>query len=168
MPNHLKEIEKIAEDLIDKLGVSAETSVSQTEEKSYRIDFDGEDAGLLIGYHGETLSALQVIFGMMMYKSLGEWVRILVNVGDYREMREEKLTELANRAADKVRFLQSPITLPPMSSYERRLVHTTLSTRGEEIITESVGRGRERRVVVRPVGKGISQPTSKPTVKSEK
>ena len=152
--NHLKTIEKKTKDLIDKLGVLAEVSVSKTEEKSYRIDLDGEDLGILIGYHGGTLSALQAILGLMVYKNLGEWVRVLVNVGDYREMREEKLTELAHRAADKVRFLQSPITLPPMSSFERRLVHTALAERGDEIVTESVGEGSERRVVVKPTSGG--------------
>lgn len=153
MADNLKKIEKITKDLIEKLGVSAKISISQTEEKSYRIDLDGEDLGVLIGYHGETLSALQLILGLMVYKNLGEWVRVLVNVGDYREMREQKLTELAHRAADKVRFLQAPITLPPMSSFERRLVHTALSGRSNEVMTESVGGGSERRVVVRPVGK---------------
>ena len=153
MPDHLKTIEKISKDLIDTLGISAKISVSKTEENSYRIDLDGEDLGVLIGYHGETLSALQLILGLMVYRNLGGWVRVLVNVGDYREMREEKLTELAHRAADKVRFLQSPITLPPMSSFERRLVHTALSERGNEVVTESVGEGVERRVVVQPAGK---------------
>lgn len=151
MADNLKKIEKITKDLIEKLGVSAKISVSQTEEKSYRVDLDGEDLGVLIGYHGETLSALQLILGLMVYKNLGEWVRVLVNVGDYREMREQKLTELAHRAADKVRFLQAPITLPPMSSFERRLVHTALSERNNEVVTESVGGGSERRVVVKPV-----------------
>jgi spoIIIJ-associated protein len=105
----------------------------------------------IIGYHGEGLSGLQLFLNLAAHKKLGEWRRILVDIGGYRREREQKLYELAQRTADRVRFLQTPVTLNPMPAFERRLVHLAL-TGDDTIETESVGEGWERRVVVKPSG----------------
>ena len=129
--------------------MAANVAVAEGEEESFQIDINGEDLGALIGYHGETLSSLQLFLNLLVHRKIGEWRRVLVDIGGYRKEREQKLFDLARRTADKVRFLQTPVTLTPMPSFERRLVHMAL---GEEegVETESKGEGWERRVVVKP------------------
>jgi spoIIIJ-associated protein len=142
-------IKGVVEELLGKLGTAAEVIVSEGEEGGFKVDINGEDLGALIGYHGEGLSALQLFLNLAVHKKLGEWRRILVDIGGYRQEREQKLYELARRTADRVRFLQTPVTLNPMPSFERRLIHMAL---GEEegVETESTGERWERRVVVKP------------------
>ena len=147
----IKVVKGAAEELLAKLGLAADVSVSEGEEKSFQIDINGEELGALIGYHGETLSSLQLFLNLLVHRKIGEWRRVLVDIGGYRKERERKLFDLARRTADRVRFLQTPVTLTPMPAFERRLVHMAL---GEEegVETESTGEGWERRVVVKPVG----------------
>ena len=147
----IKIITETVKELLGKLGLVAEVAVAEGEEESFQVDINGEDLGALIGYHGETLSSLQLFLNRLVHRKIGEWRRVLVDIGGYRKEREQKLFDLAQRTADKVRFLQAPVTLTPMPAFERRLVHMAL---GEEegIETESMGEGWERRVVVKPSG----------------
>lgn len=144
-----KIIEGLTQETLEKIGVAAGVVVAENEDKSFKIDISGEDLGALIGFHGEGVSSLQLFLNLVAHKKIGEWRRVLVDIGGYRKEREQKLYELAQRAADRVRFLQTPVTLSPMPAFERRLVHLAL---GEEegVETESIGEGWERRVVVKP------------------
>jgi len=148
-----KIVTKAVKDLLEKMGVAAEVAVTkeQTEdqEEGFDVDITGDDLGALIGYHGETLSSLQLFLNVSIGRKLGQWQRILVDIGGYREERGEKLKQVARRAADRARFLQNPVTLNPMPSFERRLVHMALS-KDDAVKTESTGEGWERRVVVKP------------------
>ena len=136
-------------ELLGKLGLAAEVAVSEGEEESFRVDINGEELGALIGYHGETLSSLQLFLNLLTHRKISEWRRVLVDIGGYRRERERKLFDLARRTADRVRFLQTPVTLTPMPAFERRLVHVALGE-DNDIETESTGEGWERRVVVKP------------------
>jgi spoIIIJ-associated protein len=143
-------VKDVAEKILEKVGMGAEVSVEETEDNEVAVDINGEDLGALIGYHGETLSSLQLFLNLALYRQTGEWRRVLVDIGGYRQEREQTLRELAQRTADRVRFLQTAATLNPMPSFERRLVHLALSE-DETVETESTGEGWERRVVVKPV-----------------
>lgn len=143
-------ITSATKELLEKLGLVAEVKVAEGEEGSFRVDINGEDLGALIGYHGEGLSSLQLFLNLAVHKKIGEWRRLLVDVGGYRKEREQSIFDFAHRTADRVRFLQSPVTLNPMPAFERRLVHISLAD-DDTIETESVGEGWERRVVVKPV-----------------
>lgn len=142
-------VEKTSRELLENLGIAARVSVSADDEGDLRVDLSGNDLGILIGYHGETLSSLQLILNLMLYRRLGGWQPVFLDVGGYKKERQEKIEGLAQHTADRVRFLQTPVTLPPMPAFERRLVHIALA---EEpgVTTESVGEGGERRVVVKP------------------
>ena len=146
----VKIITEAVKELLGKLGLAADVAVAEGEEEGFKVDINGEEMGALIGYHGETLSSLQLFLNLLVHRKIGEWRRVLVDIGGYRKERERKLFDLARRTADKVRFLQTPVALTPMPSFERRLVHMAL---GEEegVETESTGEGWERRVVVKPV-----------------
>jgi spoIIIJ-associated protein len=144
-----KLVEKLSLELFKLLKLNPEVRVSQDQEGVIHLQIDGDDPGALIGYHGETLYSIQLILAMMIYRQTGEWTRVLVNVGDYRERRQESLEKMALSAAQKVRFSNEAQALPPMNSAERRLIHLAL-TEDPEVTTESDGEGDQRRVVVRP------------------
>ena len=142
-------IKKAAEELLSNLQIEGTIEVSESE-GVYQVNVSTEESGLLIGYHGETLSSFQLILGIILYKKLGEWLKVIVEVGDYRAKKMESLSILAKSYADKAIAENSPIALAPMSPFERRAVHMALSDRTDvEAISE--GEGDMRHIVIRPV-----------------
>lgn len=139
----------IAEDLLGKLGIAGSVAVTTDETGAFRVGIETEETGLLIGHHGRTLESLQLILGIMVSKALGRWVKAYVNVGDYREKREETLMHMAQHAADRALALGRPVELSRLTPAERRIIHLTLSG-DERIETESVGEGDERMLLVKP------------------
>jgi spoIIIJ-associated protein len=103
----------------------------------------------LIGFHGRTLESFQIILGILVFRKVGSWVKVYVNVGDYREKREEALMHMAQQAAERVLATGKEVTLAHLSPSERRVVHLTLSG-DERIMTESQGDGDGRVLVVKP------------------
>ncbi|HUV42818.1 MAG TPA: R3H domain-containing nucleic acid-binding protein [Patescibacteria group bacterium] len=144
----ITEIKEIVKNLLNLLGVEAEVDVSSDKEL-YQIQLETNDPGILIGYHGETLRAIQRIVAMIIYRKREEWVKITVNVGDYRQRRQETLEKMAKIAAQKARFSKEAQSLPPMPASERRIIHLVLADEAD-IETVSEGEGRNRYVVVRP------------------
>lgn len=149
MKKKLKTIEQITKELLKHLGIETEIEISEDKEGTVHINLRPSDPGILIGYHGETLSSFQLILSMMIYRKLGEWTRILVDVGDYRQRQEERLRALALNAAKKVKFSGESYAMPYLTPAERRIVHLIL-TDHPEVITESEGEGRNRRIIVKP------------------
>ncbi|MDP3954916.1 MAG: R3H domain-containing nucleic acid-binding protein [bacterium] len=146
----LKIIKDTSAELLKLLGFEAQAEVSENvEENTISVQIETEEAGVLIGYHGEAIASFQVILGMIISKKLGEWHRVVVNVGDYREKREETLTRMALNAAQKAHFSGQPVILSSLSSYERRVIHLALSD-NTEIETLSEGEGLDRRLIIKP------------------
>ena len=146
----IKATKEVTEELLKLLLLEVKVEVGEDKEnKAISVAIETEEPGILIGYHGETLSSLQLMLGIMVSKKINEWVRVVVNVGDYREKREEVLKRMALSAAQKAKFSQEPVTLPPLSGNERRIIHLVL-TDNPDVTTESEGEGDERRVVVKP------------------
>lgn len=108
-----------------------------------------EETGLLIGRHGECINSLQLLLGVMLYKKFGKWVRVILDVGDYRKMREDSLKEMVERIAGEVEGTGVPVVLPYLSPLERRFVHLLL-TENAKVTSESTGEGKERRVTIKP------------------
>ena len=147
-------IEKHTTELLDLLGIEYQNVEVLEEEESFRVNIScEEDSGILIGYHGQSLDAFQKIISLVCFNSTGEWQHILVDVEGYRQEREDTLRDLAENAANRARFLNEPVALSPMNSYERRLVHTAVGEL-EDVRTESTGEGRDRRVVIYPSDTG--------------
>jgi spoIIIJ-associated protein len=113
------------------------------------IEIGGEDLAILIGPRGEVLDALQFISRLMVAHQLQRRSNFVVDVEGYRQRRVQALTRLAERMSDKVRQRQEPITLEPMSSYERRIIHITLRD-APDVYTESTGEGSQRKVRIYP------------------
>jgi len=145
---NLTKIKKVVEELLKNLEVEAEIEISKAEDL-YQVKLETNDPGILIGYHGETLRAIQRMTAMIVYRQTGEWSRIVVDVGDYRQRRQETLEKMALVAAQKARFSKEEQVLPPMPSSERRIIHMALA-KETDVETVSEGEGRNRYVVVRP------------------
>jgi len=147
--DNLEVIKQIAEELLHKLEITGAISVTTDESGAYRVHIETEETGLLIGFHGRTLESLQMILGMIVSRKLGKWERVYVNVGDYREKREEALMYMAQRAAERALASGRPIELTRLSAAERRVIHLTLSG-DERVKTESEGEGSERKLIISP------------------
>ena len=148
--NKLKLIKKTTEELIGLLGFEVKISVDEDKEnEAVVVQIETAEEGMLIGYHGQTLSSLQLLLGMMMTKKLGEWKRLIVNIGDYRQKREEILKRMAMNAAQKAHFSGQPVVFSDLSPFERRVIHTILTDHAD-VETYSEGEGRERKLIIRP------------------
>ena len=113
------------------------------------IDISGDDSGLLIGRRGQSLQSLQFIVNLIVRKEFGESVRVVLDVERYRQRREASLRDMANKVAERVTQTGRGITLEPMSAADRRIVHLSLADR-DDVSTESVGFGEERKVSIFP------------------
>ena len=147
--------EQYIKTILESLGLpGAQVSFAQ-EEDSLRIQVDcGENYGMVIGRRGETLDAIQHLVRLVIRKDKENEARyqhISINVGDYREKREETLRALALKNADKVKKYGRNVVLNPMTPFERRIVHTVVQGI-EGVESHSVGSDDARKVVLTPVG----------------
>lgn len=147
MVEKIKTFEKITKELFALLETKVGLEIKE-EEGAIMIQLTTDEPGILIGYHGQAIQAVQLLLALMGFRKLGEWTRVLVNVGDYREKREESLTNMAKSLAQKVKFSGTSQSLPPMSSAERRIIHLALAEE-TEVETISEGEGRDRHVVIK-------------------
>ena len=107
----------------------------------------GDDMGILIGKHGQTLDALQYLTNLVANRAAEGRMRIVIDVEDYRDRRAETLTRLAKRLADKVKRTGERCALEPMNPHERKIIHTALQ--GDPTITTlSEGTDPYRKVVI--------------------
>ena len=144
-----KTIKTEAESLLSKMISEYEIEVESTDDSIFHIIIKAEnEAPTVIGRHGETIRAIQKILEVVLYKSLGESVSILVNVNDYREKQKERLEGIASQLAEKARALKQPAHFKGLSSYERKMIHEYITTTFPDLTTYSIGEGRERKLVI--------------------
>ena len=142
-------IENVAVEFFRLLGTSSKCKVSfDKENEIYLLDIDaGEEAGLLIGKKGETINAIQTLINQIIRQRKGEWVRVIVNIADFREKEKSRMTDLAVQTAARVRETGEPQNLYNLTPSQRRAVHLALAEE-KDLHTESVGEGVERYLVV--------------------
>lgn len=158
------EVEQIArrvlEDLFEHMDIEAfVTAVRSTvpsqkgePEETITLHVEGADEeamGLLIGRRGETLRSLQFMVNLLVSRRVQRWPQVVVDVGNYRQRRQESLEGLARRMAERVRQSGRPMTLEPMGAYERRIVHLALRP-DPTVYTQSTGEGDSRKVIIYP------------------
>jgi spoIIIJ-associated protein len=150
----LAKVQDTVEEILRLMEVEAHVSLELGESQVIQVQIDGAELGALIGHHGETLVALQTILSLIINRqdpAEGDddaRYKVLVDVGNYRQRQEESLQALARRSAERVRFTKKPLPLPVMSAYDRRIVHMALQQE-PDVVGESEGEGRDRRLVVR-------------------
>lgn len=148
MNEHTQTVKEVAEKLLSLLGINASVDVT-TEEGVYTVVLETEESGMLIGYHGETLESLQTVLSLCATKEAGEFVRVSVEVGDYKKNRVEYLKHLVEQAKEQALSQGSGVSLSNLKSWERRAVHMMLQD-DQEVTSESMGEGRDRVLVVKP------------------
>ena len=155
-----KELEcalNFANTLLKDMGINAEAKFKGSEPSGIggntypHIEIVGEGAGILIGHHGETLDAIQYLVNLCAHRKGGssskEFVKIIVDIEDYRAKREETLRGLARRTALKAVKYKRNIVLEPMNPFERRIIHSEIQDI-ENVSTHSVGSDENRKIVV--------------------
>lgn len=153
--------QRILEDLLERMDIHAYVTAVVTRvpgqkgdvEETITLHVEGADEeamGLMIGRRGETLRSLQFLLNLLVSRRVQKWPQVVVDVGNYRQRRQESLEGLARRMAERVRQSGRPIMLEPMAAYERRIVHLALRE-DKTIYTESSGEGENRKIVIYPV-----------------
>jgi spoIIIJ-associated protein len=146
--------ENVVSKLIHHMGLKAQVSAHYDEDSAddrrvIQVDVRGDDLSALIGRHAETLVAFQHVASLIVGKQTEHYVQLIVDVEGYRARREKQIRQLANRMADQVTKTGRKVTMEPMPSSERRLVHIEL--RGHPAVTtESTGEEPYRKVVILP------------------
>ena len=148
MAKNQSDSEEIVKNLFDHLGIKDPFEIDETEE-SVNVVINSDDPGLIIGHHGDTLDSIQLILSLMVTKKLGEFKRVNVEVGDYKKNRSDYLKTLATDSKERVLLERKEIYLPNLKPWERREVHMHLAD-DPEVISESVGEGKERTLVIKP------------------
>jgi len=137
---------EVLETLLRLMGLTGTVDVSGNETR-VTLDIEGDDLGILIGRHGQTLDCLQYIVRLIVSEQLKAWLPLNVDVCGYRKRRYDSLDELAWRLAEQVTLKRHPINLDPMPPAERRIIHLAL-TDHSDVVTHSTGEGTDRRVVI--------------------
>ncbi len=116
-------------------------------ENIIEVIINDKKADFLIGYRGETLNSFQTILMAIAARDNNERIRIELDVLNYREKREKVLEELAEKIAKSVIRTRKPITLEPMTPYERKIIHSKLQN-NSKVKTVSIGEGMHRKIVI--------------------
>jgi spoIIIJ-associated protein len=141
-------LEELLEEIAEGLGLDVEVEVE--ESGGVLIGrLQGEDVGLFIGRHGQTIDAVQHLAQRIVFPDGPADVRVVIDANGYRERRAETLRADADEAADEALRLGEPVELAPLPPFERRIVHEYLRDRGD-VGTHSEGDEPERRLVVTP------------------
>ncbi len=147
--NPVEAVEDLLEEVVRGLGLDATVAVTDDGE-TVTGTVNGEDLGLFIGRHGQTIDAVQHLAQRIAGARAGEGRRIVIDAEGYRERRETMLQRQADHAADAALRSGRPVALDAMTASERRLVHEYLRDH-EEVETYSEGDEPDRHLVVAPL-----------------
>ena len=136
--------------IANEMGVDDLTIITKKHGKNILFKLESEKAALLIGKRGATLNALQQLVQLVINKSSKSFLMVKLDVEDYRERRQKALEQLAERMADKAIYSGRKVSLEPMPSYERKVIHNALANR-VDIETYSEGTEPNRHLVIEPV-----------------
>ena len=142
---HIKELIK---GITSDMGLNINMEVKKREE-SLNITIYADNNAILIGKNAKTLDALNTIIRQSVAKEIGENYKFILDVSEYKQKREWNLEKMAKQIAREVAKTKVEAKLDPMNSYERRIIHNTL-TNNKKVYTESTGEEPNRCVVIKP------------------
>ncbi len=155
-PEQVRELAtELLEEMLKLMGIRAHVVSEWAEptpeqsEPPLLLDIRGENLGVLIGRHGETLASIQYLVRLMINQRTHRWHNIVVDVDQYKARRAERLAQMARRMAEQVVRTGRPVSLEPMPPADRRLIHLALRDH-EQVYTESTGEGDRRKVQILP------------------
>ena len=146
MKEEFSRAEQFLNDVFDHAGLDLRASAGESESGAV-INIDGQDSAMLRSEGGELLDALEHLVNQSFTRALPHGERIVCDVHSFRAMRETELRAMARHAAERVRSSGVPFTFGPMNPNERRIIHLSLAD-DEQLHTESVGEGNDRRLKV--------------------
>lgn len=144
----MDEIKEILAKILSFFDIHDFTFDSNEEDGITKINLHVENAGILIGQNGDSLKDLEFVLRTILMKK-GADKRIVLDINNYRRLKENGLKEFAKETAKKVMITKKAVQLPAMNAYERRIIHMELATH-PDVITESIGEEPERYLVVKP------------------
>lgn len=157
-PETAARLEDFLERVLGGIGIEADIRVSDRGEEMI-ANIEGDDLGLFIGRHGQTMDAVQYLANIVIFRNSDRRKRIVIDAEDYRGRRMEILHGLADRGAKEVSRGRRQYELKPMSASERRIIHVYLQER-DDVETYSDGREPYRRVIIARAGTGPGQEDS--------
>ena len=149
MSEAAQRVRELLEWLVTEFGVEATIDVREDDE-GVTAEFHGDDLGLVIGHHGQTIDAVQHLAYRIAFRGLDDRKRVVVDAAGYRERRAVALRAAADQAAEAAVHDHRPVALEAMSALERKVVHEHLKTR-HDVETYSEGQEPSRRLVVAPL-----------------
>lgn len=148
MEKQINLIKKFLDEFIPQLPTkNISYTIEPKDDTTIYIELKGEEINYLVGYRAETLNAIQNILSAISRKEITNSARVIVNIDGYREKREIVLKELAEKLEKTVVRTRKSITLEPMSSYERKIIHSKLQD-SSKVKTYSIGNEPHRRLVI--------------------
>jgi spoIIIJ-associated protein len=145
--NYNEVVKNFLAPILNAMGLEDNMEI-EMEGDTLKVKLIADKIGIVIGRRGETLDALQYLLGLVVNKESDKFIRVTIDVGNYRKKREDTLIKLANRLADKVSRTRKSVTLEPMNPYERRIIHAALQN-CKYVETYSIGDEPNRKVVIR-------------------
>ena len=142
-------LKSLVEELFKKLDPEAMVAVFPVKDETLSIDIRVQDPNVLIGQNGETLFEIQHLLKVILKRKLNQSVYVDLDINSYKKKKAEYLKELARASANDVSLSRRTKMLAPMVAYERRIIHLELAGR-EDVVTESIGQGSSRKVVIKP------------------
>ena len=142
-------VREVLERIASDVGVEAQVRIDRDPD-GVTGSFVGDDLGLLIGHHGQTIDAIQHLTYRIAFRRTQEPIRVVVDAGGYRERRAVALRATADQAADTALHDRRPVALDAMSALERKVVHEHLKSR-HDVETYSEGEEPDRRLIVAPL-----------------
>jgi spoIIIJ-associated protein len=142
-------VRELLERVASGIGIEASVRVEQDAD-GVTAEFMGDDLGLLIGHHGQTIDAIQHLAYRIAFRRCGVPIRVVVDAAGYRERRAVALRAAADQAAETAIHDRRPVSLEAMSALERKVVHEHLKGR-HDVETYSEGEEPARRLVVAPL-----------------
>jgi len=137
--------------MVDLMGLTGTVEIVACEGRDIFLDVKGSDLGALIGRHGATLDAIQLLVSIAANNVGHTGARIIVDAEQYRARRAQVLEKMALSEADKVRRTQKELVIPDLKPYERRIIHMVLKD-DPDVETYSEGEGEQRQLVITPKG----------------
>lgn len=151
LPDPVEEACQFLKNISEKMNVQSEITVKR-EGKVVTFHLSGEKIALLIGKRGQTLNSLQYLTQLVANRHSKQYITIIVDAEGYRQRRNDTLIQLAERMADKVHKSGKEVSLEPMPSYERKIIHTAL-LKNPKIKTTSSGTEPFRHLIISPKNK---------------
>lgn len=142
--------ELVANEMLQLMGVSVQAQAAEIGDEEVTLDLTGEDIALVIGKHGDTLDALQLLTAIIANRASDTGARVVLDAEDYRGRRERALEATALSHAAKAKETDREVVIRDLKAYERRIIHITLRD-DPQAETYSEGEGRQRNLVISPV-----------------